>query len=356
MGRSSKTTTQSMPEFQEQFLTETLLPFATEFSQQEFTPYTGEMVAGVSPLSMGTQQLFSQMGQIGQQGTAANQFFTSLSQPTAMQGEAAGFFRGGASQTAGERAAGDLFGRIGDISRMTPQDYAAMTSANMSPFQSQVIDATLARANREREISRTGEMADITRAGAFGNERRGVFEAERQAAFDIGRDQMIADLMQQGFNQAQAQTMAQLGMQQGAANQAAAGLAQLGGMERAGLQAGAAGLAGLSQAQQSALQSAASGLQQAERDRLAGLGQSAAGMMQLGNLEQLTAQAGLDAQMQEFMRQQNMPLQQLGALVSAAGGIPAGYSTTTETGRPGFTGILGALGSLGQGIGAMRGN
>jgi hypothetical protein len=65
MGRSSKTTTQSMPAFQEQFLTETLLPFATEFSQQEFTPYTGEMVAGVSPLSMGTQQLFSQMGQIG---------------------------------------------------------------------------------------------------------------------------------------------------------------------------------------------------------------------------------------------------------------------------------------------------
>jgi hypothetical protein len=65
----------------------------------------------------------------------------------------------------------------------------------MSPFQSQVIDATLARANREREIARTGEMADITRAGAFGNERRGVFEAERQAAFELGQNEMIANLM-----------------------------------------------------------------------------------------------------------------------------------------------------------------
>jgi hypothetical protein len=31
-------------------------------------------------------------------------------------------------------------------------------------------------------------MADITRAGAFGNERRGVFEAERQAAFELGQN------------------------------------------------------------------------------------------------------------------------------------------------------------------------
>jgi hypothetical protein len=245
MGRSSKTTTQSMPEFQEQFLSETLLPFATEFSQQEFTPYTGEMVAGVSPLSMGAQT---------------------------------------------------QFGQIADIANMTPQDFAAMTQANMNPFQDQVIDAALARSQRERDIARTGEMADITRAGAFGNERRGVFEGERQAAFELGQNEMIANLMSQGYSQAQAQTMAQLGARQGAA------------------------------------------------------GQAAAGMMQLGNLEQLTQQAGLDAQMQEFMRQQNMPLQQLGALVSAAGGVPAGYGTTTETKKPGFTDILGAVGSTGQAL------
>ena len=128
-----------------------------------------------------------------------------------------------------------------------------------------------------------------------------MFEGERQAAFELGQNEMIANLMSQGYSQAQAQTMAQLGARQGAA------------------------------------------------------GQAAAGMMQLGNLEQLTAQAGLDAQMQEFMRQQNLPLQQLGALVSAAGGIPAGYSTTTESRRPGTLDYINALASLGQGFGAMRG-
>ena len=353
MGRSSQTTTTAMPAFQEQFLTETILPFASDFAQQDFTPFEGQMVAGVSPLSMGTQDLFSQMGQQGPLGAQAAQMFGGLGRPTAMQGDAARMFRGGADVTAGERAAGQLYGQLGDISGMSPEDFAAMTTANMSPFQEQVIDAALARANRERAIARTGEMADITRAGAFGNERRGVFEAERQAAFDIGRDQMIADLMQQGFSQAQAQTMAQLGMRQAAAGQAATGLAQLGGMERAGLQSAAAGLAGLSAQQQNALQSAAAGLQQAERDRLAGLGQSAQGMMQLGGLQQMTQQAELDAQMEEFMRQQNMPLQQLGALVSAGSGIPGGLGTQTQTKKPGFTEILGALASAGQSAAAF---
>ena len=246
MGRSSQTTTQtaSVPQFYEDFLTQDLFPAAREFAGQDFQAYQGDFTAGISPLSMGAQT---------------------------------------------------QFGQIADIANMTPQDYAAMTQANMSPYQSQVIDAALARSARDRDIARTGEMAQITNAGAFGNERRGVFEAERAAAYDIGRDQLVADLMQQGYNQAQAATMAQLGARQGAA------------------------------------------------------GQAAAGMMQLGGLEQMTQQAELDAQYQEFMRQQNLPLQQLGALVSASSGsqIPQS-STSTQSSRPGATEWLGALASAGQ--------
>lgn len=248
MGRSSQQTTQEMPEFQQKFLEETVIPFATEISQTEFTPYTGQMTAGVSPLSMGAQQYY---------------------------------------QT------------VGGIANMRPEQYAARVQANMNPYQEQVIDAALARSARERDIARTGEMADITRAGAFGNERRGVFEGERQAAYEIGRDQMVANLLQQGYNQAQAQTMAQLQQQQGAA------LAAAGGMQ------------------------------------------------QLGTLQQATQQAMLDAQFQEFMRQQQNPLMQLGALTSAAGGIPSGYGTTTQSQNPGLIGYLGALGSAGQGFAAL---
>lgn len=251
MGRSSQTTTQtaSIPQFYESFLTQDLFPAAREFAGQDFQAYQGDFTAGVSPLSMGAQT---------------------------------------------------QFGQIADIANMTPQDYAAMTQANMSPYQSQVIDAALARSARDRDIARTGEMAQITNAGAFGNERRGVFEAERAAAYDIGRDQLVADLMQQGYNQAQAATMAQLGARQGAA------------------------------------------------------GQAAAGMMQLGGLEQMTQQAELDAQYEEFLREQNMPLQQLGALVSASSGaqIPQSTSQTTSS-RPGFSGILGGIASAGQGAAAL---
>ena len=226
----SQTQTQQMPQFQQDFLQNTLMPFATNISEQEFTPYEGQMVADIPGMSMQAQQFY------------------------------------------------DVAGRIAG---MTPEQYAARTAANMSPYQSQVIDAALARSARERDIARTGEMADITRAGAFGNERRGVFEAERQAAYEIGRDQMIADLMQQGYSQAQAATMAQIGQSQSAAQQAAAGYTQLGG------------------------------------------------------LQQATEQSRLDAQLQEFMRQQQDPYQRLGALSTAAGGIPTMTSTTT-TQKPGL--------------------
>jgi hypothetical protein len=356
MGRSrqTSTTTQSVPEWYQSFVTGDVFPAAREFAAQEFTPYEGEFVAGVSPLSMGTADLFSAMATPSAAGQQATSLYGGIAAPTEFGTRAAGLYGDITGQTAGEAQAQQLYGQIGSMAGMTPADYAALTQANMSPYQSQVIDAALARAQRERDIARTGEMADITRAGAFGNERRGVFEAERQAAFDIGQQQMIADLMAQGYNQAQAATMAQLGMQQGAAAQGAAGLAGLGGAQRAGQQAAAAGFAGLSQAERAAAEAAATGLSQAERDRLAALGQSAAGLTQLGNLEQLTQQAELDALYSEFMREQNLPLQQLGALSGAVGGVSVPVSTTqTQSSRPGFAGILGAAASLGQGAASL---
>lgn len=250
MGRSRTTTTESnqMPAFQQEFLQNTLLPFATNISQQQFTPYTGQLVAGVPTTTQTAQQFYDVAG---------------------------------------------------NIANMTPQQYAAMTSANMSPYQTQVIDAAVARANRERAKDLVREQADITAAGAFGNDRRAIYEAERQAEFQANRDQMIADLLSQGYSQAQAQTMAQLGQAQSAAQQAAAGYTQLGG------------------------------------------------------LEQATAQAELDAAYEQFMREQGMPYEQLGALATAASGIPAGYGTTSGTSsrRPGLFDYLTAAASFGSGGG-----
>ena len=70
-------------------------------------------------------------------------------------------------------------------------------------------------------------------------------------------------------------------------------------------------------------------------------------------MQQATDQAALEAAYNEFLREQQMPLTQLGALTGAAGAIPGGYGTTarTESRSPGFSGVLGAAGSLGQAFG-----
>lgn len=252
MGRSRtvETSVAEMPQFQQDYLQNVVIPFATNISEQQYTPYTGQLTAGVSPLAMGAQQYYQQ---------------------------------------------------VGDISQMTPQDYAQMTAANMSPYQSQVIDATLNRLRREEGVQRSQEQATIARQRAFGNERRGVYEAEREAARDVNRDQLVANLMQQGYSQAQAATMAQLG-----------------------------------QSQQASLA-------------------AAGGMTQLGAMQQATDQAALEAAYNQYLMEQNYPLTQLGALTGAAGAIPGGYGTTTGTSSsgPGFSGILGGLASAATGFGAM---
>ena len=50
MGGSTTKTEQKMPAFQEKFLTETVIPYAESIANREFTPYTGQRVAGMTGL------------------------------------------------------------------------------------------------------------------------------------------------------------------------------------------------------------------------------------------------------------------------------------------------------------------
>ena len=234
MGKSSQTTEQSIPKWQEDFITQNVIPAATAIGQQEFTPYTGQTAADLGSYTQ----------------------------------EAAGKYQ--------------------SLANMTPADYAAMNQANMSAYTQNVMDPMLAKMNQERQKQMAQEQAYIAGSGAFGNERRGVFEAESSANYGLGRDAMIADLMRQGYNEAQAATMAQLG----------------------NMQAGAGALAGIG-GQQTALQ-----------------------------------QQGLDMAYQEFMRQQNLPYQQLAAMTGAGQG---NYGTTqTTTKKNGLLDYLTAAATIGS--------
>ena len=75
--------------------------------------------------------------------------------------------------------------------------------AYMSPFQQDVIDTTLAEFDRQAAKGLPALAAQAVGAGAFGGGREGVQRAEFQAQSDRNRAALQAQLLSQGFAQAQ---------------------------------------------------------------------------------------------------------------------------------------------------------
>jgi hypothetical protein len=89
-----------------------------------------------------------------------------------------------------------------------------------SPFQQQVIDTTLAEFDRQRQIQENRLAASaLGTKGAFGGGREGVQRAEFQAASNLDRARLLADLQQRGFQNAAARRQQDLANQQAIANQ-----------------------------------------------------------------------------------------------------------------------------------------
>jgi hypothetical protein len=84
----------------------------------------------------------------------------------------------------------------------------------MSPFQQQVIDATLADFDKQAKIRENQLAASALNVpGAFGGGREGVQRAEYQAASDQNRAQTLANLRQSGFQNAAARRQQDLANQ-----------------------------------------------------------------------------------------------------------------------------------------------
>ena len=112
--------------------------------------------------------------------------------------------------------------------------------AYMSPFQQDVIDTTLAEFDRQAAAGLPALANQAIQAGAFGGGREGVQRAEYQAASDRNRAALQAQLLSQGFTQAQNLAAADFGRnltlaQQtpGLVGQQIAGLTTLGGQQQA---------------------------------------------------------------------------------------------------------------------------
>ena len=170
-------------------------------------------------------------------------------------------------------AAGTAQAGLGALSGIDPATgahtaagYQAALQPFMSPYQQQVIDTSLAsfdkQAAQQQQLLRDQALGT---PGAFGGGREGVQQAEYQAGSDLNRMALEAQLLQQGFGQAQ--TAAQQAFQ----NQQAIGQGQLG------------------------LGSAQMGLSNFHRT---GLGGDIGALGQLGAMSQAQTQANLTANQQ----------------------------------------------------------
>jgi hypothetical protein len=194
----------------------------------------------------------------------------------------------------------------------TPQQFQQDVAGFMSPFQSSVVDATMARLAQARAERDAATKAQLAQSRAFGNERRGVYEAQLAAEQDLNTAQTLANLYQQGYGQA-------------------AGFAQaLPGQQLAG----ARDLAGYG--------SQALTNQQAYAAMLQGAGQAQRGM----------AQQNLDLAYRDFLEQRGFPQQQLQTLLMGSAGMPSPITTSQTTTAPGQS-TLGKIGSAAAAIGGV---
>jgi len=88
----------------------------------------------------------------------------------------------------------------------------------MSPYQQQVIDTTLSEFDRQRQIAQQQIKAQAVAGGAFGGAREGVQQAEFGAQTLQDRAALQAQLLQQGFGQAQQAAGQAFQQQQGLAS------------------------------------------------------------------------------------------------------------------------------------------
>lgn len=285
MSKGGQTATTTQQNTLDPFIKEALsrnIQAATQVSQLPYQPYSGPRVAGFRPAE---QQAFD----ITQQAVIGRVGAPELAQATDVARQAAMF---------------------------SPQQFQQNVQGFMNPYQQNVVDATMARLAQARAERDAATKAQLASARAFGNERRGVYEAQLAGEQERNTAETLANLYSQGYGQAAQMAMNLPGQQL----------------------AGAAALAGYG--------NQALSQEQARAAMLSGVGQQ----------QRSLAQQNLDVAYQDFLAQRGYPVEQLRILQSGLTGLPNVQSATTTSTTPGqgflgtasnVAGVLGGLKNLG---------
>jgi len=200
--------------------------------------------------------------------------------------------------------------QLGTIDPVTGQTITPTLAAGsfMSPYQQQVMQATMDKFDVQAQKGLTGIGSLAAKSGNLGGGREGVMRSEYQSESDMNRAMLQAQMLQQGFGQAQQ---------------------------------------GRQQAYQQQMQMA----QAAPKFQ----GQDIAGLGSAGAIQQAQTQATLDAQREANRMAAYEPYERLGymgaGLGNVLGGMGGQYQTTVQ---PNQSALQQAMGILGTGIGAYK--
>jgi hypothetical protein len=232
-----------------------------------------QSLAGLAPQVAGLSQLEQDARARAQAGLGSFQPFVTAAQ-----------------QQAGAAATGLGAIPLGAPTTQQVQDF-------MSPFQQQVIDATLSEFDRNQAIREQSIRDQQTALGALGSGRAGVQLAEFGTGAARERALLQANLLQQGFGQAMGARQQDIANRFGVA-QAQQGLGQF----------------------QTGLASLVPGLQRADVGQLGAL----------GAIDRSLDQAQRDAQRQAAQQAAFLPQQQLDRFASQVTGLMGGYPGGTR--------------------------
>ena len=268
---------------------------ARQSAARQFTTRQ-QSLAGLAPQVASQDALQTQAQTLAQQGVGSFQPFLNQAQTQAQVAAGLGTTALGQLGTAGSTLGGVPLGATA-----FQQDVQQF----MSPYQSQVIDATLAEFDRNKAIQEQSIRDQQTALGALGSGRAGVQLAEFGTGAARERALLQAGLLQQGFGQAAAQRQQDIANRFGLA-QATQGLGQF-----------RSGLAG----QQAQFGAGLQGLQGTDIGRLG----------QLGALNQAQDQARRDATREAARMAAFQPQEELNRFADITTGIMGGMRGTGTT-------------------------
>lgn len=314
MGGKTNTTKQSVqvPKFLETAY-KGLVKGGAKTAAKPLQTYTGSRVAGFSPLQQqGIQQIQDAQGAGIPYLNAASQFFGAAGQGVDTY---------------------DVFPQVQEYNAQNLQQY-------MDPYQQQVIDATLANIQRSDAIAQQQLKGSGIGAGVSPGlgDRMGLAAAELERNQALARNQTIAGITSQGFNNAQNALLGQQNLQLSGLTSDAARQLQAAGLNASNQLAAAQGYAGLGNQVQD--------MYYKDIDAL----------MSAGLLQQQQSQQQLDNTYNDWLQRQGYDKSQIEWLANLVYGQPkSSYTQTTQTPAPSALSQIAGLGTAALGLFTKRG-